>query len=95
MTRVGTHYTLRRCLVKYARQRGNKTMGQIIWGESNKFRKLTKSMDQIGWMRYMKGMISKEVLGIQAKFTAVGAGLMTTINWAKGLTIKLFKITHG
>ena len=43
----------------------------------------------------MEGMISKEVLGIQAEFTAVGAGSMTTSNWAKGLTIKLLEITHG
>ena len=46
--RVGTHYTLRRCLVKNARKRGNETMGGIVWGEGNKFRKLAKSMDQIG-----------------------------------------------
>ena len=95
MKRVGTHDTLRRCLVEYARQRGNETMGQIAWGEGNKFRKLAKSMDKIGWRRYMEGMISKEVLGIQEEFTAVGAGTMTTINWAKGLTIKLLEITHG
>ena len=43
----------------------------------------------------MEGMISKEVLGIQAEFTAVGAGSMTTSNWAKGLAIKLLEITHG
>ena len=29
MRRAGTHDTLRRCLVKYARLRGNKVMGQI------------------------------------------------------------------
>ena len=40
-------------------------------------------------------MISKEVLEIQAEFTAVGVGSMTTDNWANGLTIKLLKITHG
>ena len=43
----------------------------------------------------MEGMISKEVLGIQAEFTAVGEGSMTTNNWAKGLAIKLLETTHG
>jgi hypothetical protein len=95
MERVGTHDTLRRCLVKYARKRGDETMSQIAWDEGIKFRKLAKSMDKIGWRRYMEGMISKEVLGIQAEFTTVGAGSMTTSNWAKGLTIKLLEITHG
>ena len=70
-------------------------MGQIAWGEGNKLRKLAKSMDQIGWRRYMEGMISKEVLGIQVEFTVMGAGSMTTINWAKGLAIKLLEITHS
>ena len=80
MRQVGTHDTLRRCLVEYARQRGNEKMGQIAWGEGNTFRKLAKSMDKIGWRRYMEGMISKEVLEIQADFTSVGARTMTTIN---------------
>ena len=95
MKRVGTHNTLGRCLAKNARKRGNETMSQIAWGESSKFRRLAKSMDQIGWRRYMEGMISKEILEIQAEFTAVGTGSMTTVNWAKGLTIKLLEITHG
>ena len=51
-------------------------------------------MDQIGWRRYTEGMIFKEVLEIQAEFTAVGAESMATSNWAKGLAIKLLEITH-
>ena len=70
-------------------------MSQIAWDESSKFRKLAKSMDQIGWRRYTEGIISKEVLEIQAEFAAVGAGSVTTDNWAKGLTKKLLEITHG
>jgi hypothetical protein len=92
--RIGAHNTLRRCLVKYARKRGNGTMSQMVWGESSKFCELTKSMDKIGWRRYMEGMISKEVSGVQAEFNAVGTGSMTTDNWVKGPTIKLLKITH-
>ena len=69
-------------------------MSQIVWDESSQFRRHAKSIDQIGWRRYTEGMISKEVLEIQAGFTTVGAGSMTTVNWAKGLTIKLLEITH-
>ena len=43
----------------------------------------------------MESMISKEVLEIQAEFTAMGIGSMTTDNWAKEPTIKLLEITHG
>ena len=52
-------------------------------------------MDHIGWRRYTEGMISKEVLEIQAEFTVVGKGSITTSNWEKGLAIKLLEITHG
>ena len=36
----------------------------------------------------MEGMVSTEVLEIQAEFIAVGVGSMTTVNWVKGLTKK-------
>ena len=78
--RHSTHDTLKRCIVKYVRKRGNETMCQIAWGEGNKFWKLGKSMDHIVWRRYTEGMISKEVLVTQAEYTAVGAGSMTTSN---------------
>ena len=40
-------------------------------------------------------MISKEISEIQAEYTEVGTGPMTTDNWEKGLTIKLLEMTHG
>ena len=43
----------------------------------------------------MEGVISKEVLGTQAEFTAVGTGSMTRINWTKGLAITLLEIPHN
>ena len=70
-------------------------MNQIVWGKNSKFCRLAKPMDQIGWRRYTESMISKEVFKIQAEYTAVGAGSMTTDNWAKILTIKLPEIIHG
>ena len=92
---MGTHATLRRCLARYMKKRGNATMEQIVWGESSKFRRLARSIDKIGWRRYMEGVISKEVLDIQADYTGVCTGSMNTENWVKGLTVKLLEITHG
>ena len=66
-------------------------MSQIVWGKRSNLRRLAKSMDKIGWRRYTEGMISTEVLEIQTEFTAVGAGSVTTANWAKGLTIESSK----
>ena len=69
-------------------------MSQIVWVESSKCCRLAKSMDQICWRRYTEGMISKEVLEVQAEFSVIGTESMTTDNWAKGPTIKLLEITH-
>ena len=66
MTTVGTNNPLRRCLTDYARKRGGVSMEHIVWGKGPKFYKLGQSMDKIGWRRYMEGMVSSEVLGIQA-----------------------------
>ena len=52
-------------------------------------------MDQIGWRRYTEGIISKEVLEIQAEYTAVGTGPIAIDNWAKGMTINLLEIIHS
>ena len=78
MSKVGTHTTLRRCLVRYAKRRANETAEQIVWGEGDEFYRLAKLMDKSGWRRYTKGMISREVFDIQAEYDRVGEGSMTT-----------------
>ena len=70
-------------------------MEQIVWDKGGRFHILSKSMGNIGWRRYTEDIISKEVLDIQAEYNVADAGPLTTENWAKGLTIKLLKITHG
>ena len=67
----------------------------ILWDKGSRFYKLGKSMDKIGWRRYMEGMISSEVLAIQAECVDLGVCLLFLDSWAKGLAINLLETTHG
>ena len=69
---VGTDTGLRRCLIAYARRRGGVKMSKIVWGEGSQLQKLGRSMDAIGWQRFTEGMISREILEVQAACVDLG-----------------------
>jgi hypothetical protein len=52
-------------------------------------------MDEIGWRRFMEGMISKEIIAIQRKAEDNGRCKMMVKNWSAGLVTKLLEVTHG
>ena len=60
--------------MQYARERGQTRMENIVWGKSRQFWELGRSMDKIGWRRFMEGMISGKVTVVQKKFVAAGGG---------------------
>ena len=45
-----------------------------------------KSMDVIGWRRFMEGMVSEEVVQIQSDWVDLGGSSLTTDYWTKRLT---------
>jgi hypothetical protein len=57
--------------------------------------KMTAEQDTIGWGRFMEGMISKEMRGIQYGFYHSQGMHMSSTRWAKGLILKLLETTHG
>ena len=59
------------------------------------FREMGRSQDKIGWQRFMEGMISKEMIPIQADHVEMGACKLTLEAWSQGLVIKLLEATHG
>ena len=95
LQKVGTNKTLRQCLVTYAKRRGGSSMEHIVWRKGTRFDMLARSMDSIGWRRYMEGMVSSEILKIQGVFVDLGNCSLSLDNWAKGLVIKLLEVTHG
>ena len=91
----GTEVTLRRLLVEYAHSRGGKTMGEVVGQRGGKWLRLARSMDKIGWRRFMEGMVSKEIGVIQGTAADEGRFKLTVQNWTSGLVIKLLETTHG
>ena len=59
------------------------------------YRRTAVSQDSIGWRRFMKGMISKEMVKIQREYCGLDGIEITADQWAKGLITKLLEITHG
>lgn len=43
----------------------------------------------------MEGIVSKEVLIIQAECMELGGCTLSLDDWTKGLTVKLLEVTHG
>ena len=95
LDRTGTDKFLRRCLVQFAKGRGGQTMLQITCSMSQAYRRLASSQDEIGWRRFMEGMISKEMLSIQQRHLILTGSTWTIAAWAKGLVVKLLETTHG
>jgi hypothetical protein len=95
LRKVGTQENLRKVLVEYARSRGATTMESVVWNKGARFQKLGKSMDVIGWRRFMEGMVSREAVQIQSDWADIGGSPLSTEDWTKGLTVKLLEVTHG
>jgi hypothetical protein len=92
---VGTNETLCWCIVEYARCRGGMSMTEICIGKEERHRQMAQEQDAIGWRRFMEGMISKRIRGIQALHSKVEGTTISPEQWATGLVIKLLEITHG
>jgi hypothetical protein len=92
-----TEPTLRECIYHYAMGRGSTTMTEICrdMGYGIKFRKMATSQDEIGWRRFMEGMICKEARQLQEEYRIACGSWTTGIRWTVGLITKLLEVTHG
>ena len=70
-------------------------MEEITAGWGSGFREMAQSQDAIGWRRFMEGMISREILPIQADYVELGECSLSLDGWAQGLVIRLLEVTHG
>ena len=95
MKKIGTDEGLQNCLVRYAKGRGKITMKDIVGNISHRLYSLAQSQDLIGWRRFMEGMISKEIMGIQKSYLALGSYHLSIERWTIDLITKLLKVTHG
>jgi hypothetical protein len=96
LRKMGTAPALRTCIVKFCKGRGYKRMRDVL-GETNMdgMARMAISQDEIGWRRFMEGMVSRRLIEVQREFfTLRGAGWKLQ-KWATGLVVRLLEITHG
>jgi hypothetical protein len=60
-----TNPDLADCIVEYVQRRGQESMEETIQEMPRRFNAMGQSQDRIGWRRFLEGMISKEITGIQ------------------------------
>ena len=72
-------------------------MTDVLHGTNRQYSKLSVSQDLIGWIRFMEGMISKEMLVIKQEYLDLRGARGTpkkTTSWAKSPIVCLIEITH-
>jgi hypothetical protein len=64
-------------------------------GYGERYSKMAKEQDEIGWRRFLEGMIGSEFRKRQQEYY-ISIGLTKSgIWWAQNMVIKLLEITHG
>ena len=60
-------------------------MKDIVGNRTNRLYPLAQSQDLIGWRRFMEGMISKEITGIQKSYLEISSYHISIKRWTTGL----------
>jgi hypothetical protein len=97
MKNNNTDPKLRECIYHFAMGRGNRTMLDVArsLGYDVRYQQMAQAQDEIGWRRFMEGMIVIEIRQLQQDY-AVDNGLFKTSKWwAEEVIIKLLEIVHG
>jgi hypothetical protein len=95
MVEVDTDPNLRECILEYAKGRGTITMSEICQGRDSQFQRMAMDQDEIGWRRFMEGMVTKDLLEIQNTYSAIKGSNVSPKQWTIGVIINLLETTHG
>lgn len=97
MKSVNTDPAIRECIYHFLMERGETKMIEVCdnMGYGVKYRKMAKTQDEIGWRRFLEGMICSEFQRIQHTYYLASGLRKTGKWWAQQLVIKLLEITHG
>ena len=95
LAEVDTDPDLRDCIIEYAKGRGGLSMSEICYNLDRRFQLMAQDQDEIGWRRFMEGMICQRMRAIQEEYTVTDGSQVTPDQWASGVVIKLLEATHG
>ncbi len=95
MAGVDTDQDLCNCIVEYATGRGTIPMTEIFRNLDARFRQMARDQGEIGWKRFMEGMVSKGLREIQSNHLMTEGSNVLPEQWTIGVIIKLLEVTHG
>ncbi len=70
-------------------------MLDICQDKDQRFQRMARDQDEIGWRQLMEGMVSKGFREIQSTYSAIEGSNISPEQWTVGVIIKLMEITHG
>jgi hypothetical protein len=92
---VETDLNLCNCIVEYAKGHGGVSMSEICLCMDTRYRLMAQDQDNIGWRRFMEGMVCQQLREIQATYTSIEGSWVTLERWTTGVVIKLLEATHS
>jgi hypothetical protein len=95
LTEVDTDPELLDCIVEYAQGQGGITMAEICYKKAHLYQLMAADQDEIGWRRFMEGMICRRARAIQTVYSTIKGSSISHLQWSEGLVIKLLEATHG
>jgi hypothetical protein len=70
-------------------------MEEIYHSMGQQYEAMAVEQDIIDWRRFMEGMSSKKLVGLQAVYRVQTGEGVNVLSWAKRLVIRLLELTHG
>ena len=69
-------------------------MSNICQDRDPRFQRMARDQDEIGWRRFMEGMVPKGLQEIQSTYSAIEGSNISPEQWTVGVIIKLMETTH-
>ncbi len=70
-------------------------MTDICQDKAQRYLLMATDQDDIGWRRFMEGMVCRWARDIQGTYSSVKGCNILPCQWAQGLVVKLLKTAHG
>ena len=90
-----TRRELVRLLRGYILGRGKKSCVDCARGLPQCYQDFARSQDEIGWRRFMEGMVSKHLVEIQHNYLGCIGSRRCASKWISGLITQLLQVTHS
>jgi hypothetical protein len=95
LAEVDTDPALQGCIIEYAKGQGGICMLDICRGMNARYCRMAQDQDEIGWRRFMEGMVCRGLREIQETYLVIEGSNVSPEQWTMGLVTRLLEATHG